>query len=106
MVHCDLKPQNILIDGYWNAKIADFGSAHIYFMEGEDQMLSHRGTFEFFAPECFKQQGKGTTYYSGRKADVWALGLCIYALAFNDLPFVMGQGAETRYAHADMEDLD
>ena len=69
-------------------------------------MLSHRGTFEFFAPECFKQQGKGTTYYSGRKADVWALGLCIYALAFNDLPFVMGQGAETRYAHADMEDLD
>ena len=44
--------------------------------------------------------------YSGRKADVWAYGLCVYALAFNDLPFTMGQGIETRYAHKNMRERD
>lgn len=104
-MHCDLKPQNILLDSAGNAKLADFGSAQIFYQEGEDSLLQHRGTFEFFAPECFKS-GKHTTYYSGRKADVWALGLCIYALTFCDLPFAMGQGPDTRWALQDMKDLN
>lgn len=59
------------------------------------------------APECFKKDRKNSTqFYSGKKADVWALGLCIYALAFNDLPFTMGQGVETRFAHQNMKDKD
>eukprot|EP00352_Strombidinopsis_acuminata_P000848 CAMPEP_0176342652 /NCGR_PEP_ID=MMETSP0126-20121128/3336_1 /TAXON_ID=141414 ORGANISM="Strombidinopsis acuminatum, Strain SPMC142" /NCGR_SAMPLE_ID=MMETSP0126 /ASSEMBLY_ACC=CAM_ASM_000229 /LENGTH=51 /DNA_ID=CAMNT_0017688171 /DNA_START=335 /DNA_END=490 /DNA_ORIENTATION=+ len=44
---------------------------------------------EFFAPECFKQN-KGTQYYSGRAADIWALGLTVYVMVFNDLPFKTG----------------
>ena len=87
IMHCDIKPQNILIAN-GEAKLADFGSAQIYYVEDEDTLLKHTGTVHFLAPECFKQ-GKNTQYYSGRKADVWAFGLCIYALAFNRLPFPM-----------------
>lgn len=80
IVHFDLKPQNILLDSVNNVKIADFGSAQIFYDE-EDTFLSHKGTFEFLAPECHKA-GMHAKYYSGRKADVWALGLCVFALCF------------------------
>lgn len=26
-------------------------------------------------------------YYSGRKADIWALGLCVFALIFGQMPY-------------------
>ena len=44
--------------------------------------------------------------YSGRKADVWAFGLVVYALAFNDLPFAIGEGVNTKYAHINMVEKD
>ena len=88
-MHLDIKPQNILFDEHMVAKLADFGTSAIFYQDDMDQILQHRGTLEFMAPECYKQ-GTKTAVYSGRKADVWAYGLCIYALAFNDLPFTMG----------------
>ena len=54
IMHLDLKPQNILIDHGSVAKIADFGTSQIFYQEDMDQILSHRGTWEFMAPECYK----------------------------------------------------
>ena len=48
--------------------------------------MTHNGTYEFLAPECHKS-GKHTKYYSGSKTDIWAMGLCIYALSFGRLPY-------------------
>ena len=45
------------------------------------------------APECHKT-GKHTQYYSGRRADIWALGLCIFILAFNELPYDASLGRD------------
>ena len=103
-MHLDLKPQNILVDENHVVKLADFGSAAIFYQEDIDQILSHRGTKEFMAPECYKQ-GNRTVSYSGRKADVWAYGLCIFALAFNDLPFKIGEDIESiKGAHQNMRE--
>ena len=78
------------------------------FYSEEDMMLKHRGTYEFLAPECFKQQAKGkqtttTQYYSGRAADIWALGMTIYVLTFNQLPFQVGLGVDTHVAIQDLQ---
>lgn len=54
VMHLDLKPQNILLDTDMQIKIADFGTSAIFYQDGMDQILSHRGTYEFLAPECYK----------------------------------------------------
>ena len=63
------------------------------FYQEEDTLLKHRGTMRFFAPECFKPKGQqNTQYYSGRAADVWAMGMTIWVLAFNEMPFNPANG--------------
>ena len=54
IMHLDIKPQNILLDDKLVAKIADFGTSAIFYQDDMDQILSHRGTMEFMAPECYK----------------------------------------------------
>lgn len=75
-----------------NVKLADFGSAQLFFGE-EDHILKHRGTFEFMAPECFKTT-TATNYYSGRASDIWAVGMTLWVLTFGQLPYEPASGVE------------
>ena len=82
VLHCDIKPQNVLLDEHNVCKLADFGTATIF---GDNDILTGaRGTYEFLAPECCDP---GQRSFSGKAADVWALGVTIYCLAFNEVPF-------------------
>jgi hypothetical protein len=76
VVHCDLKPANILFAADGLAKVADFGIAHV-----SDQMLSRTwqtpagfsaGTLPYMAPE----QTEGVR--DDPRVDVYALGAVLY----------------------------
>mmetsp|Transcript_13314 Transcript_13314/g.22616 ORF Transcript_13314/g.22616 Transcript_13314/m.22616 type:complete len:265 (-) Transcript_13314:151-945(-) len=82
IVHRDIKPQNIMLDEAGKAKFADFGASVI--LEKDDQFKDTVGTFMFLAPECCDPK---VEYYSAKRADIWALGITLYAFAFNKLPF-------------------
>lgn len=83
IIHRDLKPQNILVAEDGTVKIADFGVSDIF---GADDTLSIvTGTHEFWAPELLSED---LERYSGKAADIWALGLCLYALVYNTHPFL------------------
>ncbi len=71
VVHRDLKPGNIMIDGRGRARIADFGLAGALGAGGES---SRAGTPAYMAPE----QLRGGE--SGVKSDIFALGLVLYEL--------------------------
>ena len=49
MLHCDIKPQNILMDAHGRARIADFGMS--VWTEHEEDSDDSRGTLGFMAPE-------------------------------------------------------
>lgn len=54
IIHCDIKPQNILLDEYYNARISDFGLAKLLMMNQSRTNTGIRGTKGYVAPEWFR----------------------------------------------------
>ncbi|CAI9099768.1 OLC1v1036632C1 [Oldenlandia corymbosa var. corymbosa] len=74
VIHCDIKPENILLDGDLHPKIADFGLAKLYQREerGPSSELSRiRGTKGYMAPEWALNQPITA------KVDVYSYGIVI-----------------------------
>ncbi|XP_028762665.1 G-type lectin S-receptor-like serine/threonine-protein kinase LECRK1 [Neltuma alba] len=53
-IHCDIKPQNILIDEHFMPKISDFGLAKLLYSNKSRTHTMIRGTRGYVAPEWFK----------------------------------------------------
>lgn len=71
-LHCDLKPQHILIfetDGKPQAKLLDFGFAE---RVGFSKSLTAKGTLGYIAPEIFKGAD------ADARADLYSLGAVLY----------------------------
>ncbi|KAH0785552.1 CAMK family protein kinase [Histomonas meleagridis] len=79
-VHRDLKLENILLDENGRVMLADFGCSR-EFKEGEFTS-SVCGTVQYEPPEILLCKS-----YDATKVDSWALGIILYALFFNKLPY-------------------
>ncbi len=78
VMHRDIKPDNIIVTPTGNVKLLDFGIAED--LVWQDGSRDAEGTLDFMPPEQF--EGK-----SGLPTDVWALGIILYLLVVNRLPF-------------------
>ncbi|KAG6754572.1 hypothetical protein POTOM_040361 [Populus tomentosa] len=72
IIHLDIKPQNILLDPKFNAKISDFGLSKLIEREMSKVQLSMRGTPGYLAPEWHKALGHVTI-----KVDVYSFGIVL-----------------------------
>ncbi|XP_027340216.1 uncharacterized protein LOC113853791 [Abrus precatorius] len=54
IIHCDIKPQNILLDDQYNARISDFGLAKLLLISESHTETRIRGTKGYVAPDWFR----------------------------------------------------
>ncbi|KAM7469786.1 hypothetical protein LguiA_007969 [Lonicera macranthoides] len=76
IIHFDIKPQNILLDGDFNVKISDFGLAKLIDRDQSQVLTVLKGTPGYVAPELFS----GTNI--SVKADVFSFGIVILEIVF------------------------
>ncbi|RYR21514.1 hypothetical protein Ahy_B03g066823 isoform A [Arachis hypogaea] len=53
IIHCDIKPENILLDAEFNPQVADFGLAKLLGRDFSRVLTTMRGTRGYLAPEWF-----------------------------------------------------
>lgn len=83
VIHCDLKPGNILVDPEGRAHVFDFGlSRNPKPGSSEDGEVS--GTPSYMAPE----QASGRTGDIDARTDIWAMGAILYEMLTGRPPFV------------------
>ncbi|PUZ50676.1 hypothetical protein GQ55_6G077400 [Panicum hallii var. hallii] len=71
IIHCDIKPENILLDESFTPKVADFGMAKFLGREFSHVVTTMRGTIGYLAPEWIS----GTAITS--KVDVYSYGMVL-----------------------------
>ncbi|XP_062151799.1 G-type lectin S-receptor-like serine/threonine-protein kinase At2g19130 [Alnus glutinosa] len=72
IIHCDIKPENILLDAYLCPKVADFGLAKLAGREFSRVLTTMRGTRGYLAPEWLSGVAITT------KADVYSYGMMLF----------------------------
>ena len=82
LVHCDIKPHNILVMPNGVVKVADFGIARAVTESTLTYSENVLGSVHYFSPE----QAKGTRITP--KSDVYSLGVMLYEMLTGKLPFV------------------
>jgi tetratricopeptide (TPR) repeat protein/predicted Ser/Thr protein kinase len=81
VVHRDLKPQNIMLDGKDRVYVMDFGIAHSLETPGMTQTGALMGTPEYMSPE----QAKGIKVDA--RSDLFALGIIFYEMLTGISPY-------------------
>ena len=81
VIHRDLKPQNIMLDGKGRVYVMDFGIARSVHVPGMTQTGALIGTPEYMSPE----QARGENL--DQRSDIFSLGVILYEILTGKKPY-------------------
>ncbi|KAJ1271277.1 hypothetical protein BS78_06G117000 [Paspalum vaginatum] len=104
IIHCDIKPENVLLDENFLAKVSDFGLAKLMTREQSHVFTTLRGTRGYLAPEWI------TNYAISEKSDVYSYGMVLLEIISGRKSYDPVEGSEKAhfpsYAFKKMEEGD
>ncbi len=83
VVHCDIKPANVLVTSEGRVKLTDFGSALVVSKGVSRLEESIRGTTEYSAPELLRNENVSLP----KAIDYWSFGCVVIAMSTGQSPF-------------------
>jgi eukaryotic-like serine/threonine-protein kinase len=81
VIHCDIKPGNVLVDTSGRVRIVDFGLARL--QDNAATTTGFRGTPAYAPPEQLARRG----HIPDSRSDVYSLGAVLYVLVTGKAPF-------------------
>ncbi|MCK8826903.1 Stk1 family PASTA domain-containing Ser/Thr kinase [Natroniella acetigena] len=97
IVHCDIKPHNILLTSAGKVKVTDFGIAQAITAATMVQTESIVGSAHYLSPE----QAKGSKITM--RSDIYSLGIVLYELVTGELPFKGDTSVSVALKHIEQE---
>ena len=91
--HKDVKPENFLLDFDFNVKLCDFGFSELKVgPHGDFKQMNFNGTAPYQTPEILRREP-----HDGESADLFALGVCLFAMIKAGQPFRTASDSDSWY---------
>ncbi|KAM6895118.1 receptor-interacting serine/threonine-protein kinase 3 [Lycodopsis pacificus] len=94
LLHLDLKPSNVLLDSYLNAKLTDFGLSRFYrsvTRRSKKGSEEEGGTISYMPPEAFDLSYKPT-----QASDIYSYGILLWSIVTGTQPYAHAKSSLVR----------